>query len=143
MHSNPSPLLTDCRYLFSTLHEPLLKHACLLVLAKYETTLVDTKMLLLDSPPPFVLDVYQADLQGIATKRLVNASLLYPTTTTVTSPQAMTSVRHSFNPLMDNTSMDPNGTLTVVLCSNNVTMAHGRPTATTSLYLFFLFSYLT
>lgn len=63
-------------------------------LAKYGTTLVNITMLLLDSPPPFAMDAYQADLQGVATKCLVNTYIFYHSTTSthVNPPQALPSV---------------------------------------------------
>lgn len=49
-------------------------------LAKYGTTLEDPIMLLLPSPTSVALAAYQADLDGVTTKRFVRACLFDYTT---------------------------------------------------------------
>lgn len=64
------------------MHDPPIKHVykeqnmVADQLAKYGTTLVDTTMLLLHSPTSVAMDAYQADLQGVTAKYLVNACFM-------------------------------------------------------------------
>lgn len=81
----------------------------------------------INNPPLILLPEYPP-----INYRLVNACLFDHSTTStpVNPPQAMTSVGRLFD---QSPSKDPTRNPTVVICSNNVTLAQSRPTTSTSL----------